>query len=1010
MSTPLNLRTFAVVVTAGRNSEQVLGVHVKTVRRYFVTDLSSYFWWSAPGGELCWSDGTSISFHQEISCLLNRMLQADRFADISSIALALAASRKSWPEIVARLSVVVTAIRKATESPSGISRRDELTATWLSTTTQLGLLSKAAEQGHLTLDERIELLSHVLSCRDTSYNEATRRDLVQAFDARLPEDWLDVSNHDELTPYQLPNDPNAFDFRKLPKVDQTQLSLRVLRLLRIAHNLAQSIPGDTPEALISLVRTGLSHPAGIQPTDAILDSLPPAVRMQKLLVDLTNDSELGGLARVAKQLVAAISLPRHISDPDDRPMGGVSDIANRGSLDKLLLSELAQDDLALSVRLAMNEALYLRRESPPSPQPSTRFVLIDGSLPMWGIPRLYATAAAMALYVTSDQSTEVRCFRTEGRRSGDDWNIDSLQPDDTAVESTLISTDGIALHLSGLAPNAFPTKSLDEFFETVRMAPVVSEPVVITTPDVVESQEFRQRLESQWNDEAWLIVVQRDGQLEILRWTRQGTSLHRRLSLPLQQIIVTSDASHLRATEASLDLPAICHLRSFPLRLSHHIRTDRIWSWGKSVVSITDDGRLMIWDSPSHGAQQIAEELPVSTGDRCFLLNRWGGIFSLLACPQNKTATLIQIEGQQLKVTLQLVEHTLPEVTDVCRSPDGVLMFGQDTAGKTMCVCFDYPAGTAGKALRLPDNVTRRCGRCVRTTDRGYGLLSATSSPGQSLWSFQRLPEAIQHWDMAELSAGRYLALNDKYQLVDPDDPNAYSALRALMKQRTMQAERIVIVSPDGDLALLRLRNSSNVIVVDLKNETIAVEPRTTENPPQMLLDGVERRRAEQAIRIRPLHYRYRRIGSDGRRLWLQSMKAGYFLIENLAVNAAGQIQLRPATTSEANVAKSVPMMSFDDQEGTIAMRIKLQRATWPGKSQAWLDTRGLLHLKSAIRSVPEVCLVLRDHAISGWISNGHVFGDPYYIDGGLAMPDLKRIDASEAWLAYIVPLLESMS
>ena len=40
-----------------------------------------------------------------------------------------------------------------------------------------------------------------------------------------------------------------------------------------------------------------------------------------------------------------------------------SDISNRGPLDRLLLSESAHDDLTLAVRIALNEALYLRRES-----------------------------------------------------------------------------------------------------------------------------------------------------------------------------------------------------------------------------------------------------------------------------------------------------------------------------------------------------------------------------------------------------------------------------------------------------------------------------------------------------------------------------------------------------------------------------------------------------------------------------------------------------------------------
>ena len=70
-------------------------------------------------------------------------------------------------------------------------------------------------------------------------------------------------------------------------------------------------------------------------------------------------------AGFARQLMAAVTLPRRLADPEEIAMGGVSDISNRGPLDRLLLTELVHDDLTLAVRVSSNEALYLRRESPP---------------------------------------------------------------------------------------------------------------------------------------------------------------------------------------------------------------------------------------------------------------------------------------------------------------------------------------------------------------------------------------------------------------------------------------------------------------------------------------------------------------------------------------------------------------------------------------------------------------------------------------------------------------------
>ena len=77
--------------------------------------------------------------------------------------------------------------------------------------------------------------------------------------------------------------------------------------------------------------------------------------------------------------------------------GGVADITNRGPLDRLLLSELAHDDLTLAARVALNEALYLRREPPMREPPGALGLLLDSGVRLWGIPRVLATAVALAL-------------------------------------------------------------------------------------------------------------------------------------------------------------------------------------------------------------------------------------------------------------------------------------------------------------------------------------------------------------------------------------------------------------------------------------------------------------------------------------------------------------------------------------------------------------------------------------------------------------------------------------
>ncbi len=130
-----------------------------------------------------------------------------------------------------------------------------------------------------------------------------------------------------------------------------------------------------------------------------------------LVSSLLDDQEFGGIARVARALMAVVHLPRLLWEPEELPMGGFSDIENRGSLDRLLLSELAHDDLTLAVRVALNEALYLRRETPPKTPSLARSILIDVGIRMWGVPRVFATSAALALLATTDHHAVATVYR-----------------------------------------------------------------------------------------------------------------------------------------------------------------------------------------------------------------------------------------------------------------------------------------------------------------------------------------------------------------------------------------------------------------------------------------------------------------------------------------------------------------------------------------------------------------------------------------------------------------------
>lgn len=59
---------------------------------------------------------------------------------------------------------------------------------------------------------------------------------------------------------------------------------------------------------------------------------------------------------------------------------------------------------------------------------------------------------------------------------------------------------------------------------------------------------------------------------------------------------------------------------------------------------------------------------------------------------------------------------------------------------------------------------------------------------------------------------------------------------------------------------------------------------------------------------------------------------------------------------------------------------VRLRKAVWSDGSEAVVDSRGFLHLRSTHAAVPEITLVLiLGKATAGWASDGTRFGSFYF-------------------------------
>jgi hypothetical protein len=123
-----------------------------------------------------------------------------------------------------------------------------------------------------------------------------------------------------------------------------------------------------------------------------------------ILIENNRTFHVGSLVR---RLWSGLNIPHHNSLPSRQPLGGVSDLTNKGELHRLLISEYANEDTFFLYRLANNEALYFNREVPPENNDLERIVLIDVSIKNWGTPKTIAYALLLA--IARHPKTDIAC-------------------------------------------------------------------------------------------------------------------------------------------------------------------------------------------------------------------------------------------------------------------------------------------------------------------------------------------------------------------------------------------------------------------------------------------------------------------------------------------------------------------------------------------------------------------------------------------------------------------------
>lgn len=264
----------------------------------------------------------------------------------------------------------------------------------------------------------------------------------------------------------------------------------------------------------------------------------------------------------------------HHNQPSQQPLGGIADLTNKGDFDKLILSEFANDDDLLMMRLAHNEALYFQREIPPEANTLTRIILIDSSLKNWGNPKnmAFATALAIAkhpknklactLYVLGNQYNQVQYESVQQLGAG--LNI---------LNGTLDCAAGLQDFLSTHNCNS---KAFEVFF--------------ITSQESLQLTAMQKAMSDHYHSLKYIVTTNFEGQICLYQNHKNGKKLVQQLQLPLEELWVKK-----KKNKPSLE-PILVEnqntIAQYPLLFYIHPLNNQLFSLGRDWYVLTPENNL----------------------------------------------------------------------------------------------------------------------------------------------------------------------------------------------------------------------------------------------------------------------------------------------------------------------------------------------------------------------------------------------------------------------------------
>lgn len=660
---------------------------VQNILRNYLTPSADACWrWDETGESVVWRDGTTIAFWSEIAAIL-RSFNDRGWPSFSALVLVLAACRSTWS------SVADANLAHAKELVQEAATREQVVLLWFAR-----CLSGLQAVAELPIHQRESAEARLTLCRMVFSKGQIPGLLPETVMLILP-----------LLPDVLGRPPShGEDGRYWPKAGWWP-TLRT-DLYALSIGLAE----------LSEERLALKTKTGVEELPAPATDIPPTTSTQvRQVLDADDDDEIGFVVRLARSVLGALPMYQRLSEPDGLPLGGIVDLKNRGQLDHLVLSELANDDDVLTARLALSEALYLRRETPERTPDGARLILLDVGVRQWGTARLVSLAAALALAAQGDPRQPVHAWVAQGH---------GLR------EIDLGTRDGVVEALACLRPEPTPALALPAF---VRQARARDELMVITGPRALADPELEQAL-SKAKYAGLIATTTSAGAFRLLHCGARGQRELAAAQLDLERCRIRPNrrqTTTMTAVDGTTADP-INRITPFPLRLPHHLDLALVVALpgGEGVLSVSQRGHLTWWDDPDAGPRRLLSDLPIG---RVMALGRTDErlLWVLIHRRSDKRLVLcVSDDGSGYSVTELESLADADEIVTTWMVGDTLLVVM--TRREITSYTFD---GRLYKKMALPANAKWRHGQYLRdgqdwhrihVDDDGFRLLRVVGPPG----------------------------------------------------------------------------------------------------------------------------------------------------------------------------------------------------------------------------------------------------------------------------------------